>query len=130
MSSVNRVMLVGRVGKDPFIAATKNGYTRTAFSLATDYTEAGEKKTEWHNVQLFNKVAEETMKSLIKKGNLMYVEGRIKTNEYTDKAGVTHKGVEILASTFQTLKKSEQQTEEQTPTQTNTTDNSFDAPAF
>jgi single-strand DNA-binding protein len=87
--SVNKVILVGRLGRDPEVRFTPSGQSVANMSLATDSTykdRAGErqKRTEWHRIVMWGKLAEIAQKYL-KKGSLIYVEGRIQQREYQDR---------------------------------------------
>src|SRR5262249_35814583 len=89
MASVNKVILVGRLGKDPEIRSTPSGTTVAKFSLATDdrYTDKnGEKqeRTEWHNITAWGKLAE-ICGQYLRKGKLIYIEGSIRTDSWDDK---------------------------------------------
>lgn len=112
MSSINKVILIGRVGKDPETTFNPNGTSQvTKFSLATSEqysTKENEKQesTEWHNIVMWNKLSD-IYKEIIKKGQLLFVEGKIKTNKWTDKENVTHYKTEIWASTVRILQKPE-----------------------
>jgi single-strand DNA-binding protein len=91
MAGVNKVILVGNLGKDPEIRTLENGRSVASFSLATSETyknKAGEKvtNTEWHNVVLWSPLAEIADKFL-KKGNQVYIEGKITNRTYNDKDG-------------------------------------------
>ncbi len=96
MASLNKVILIGHVGQDPKITETSVGSKFASFSIATtekwNDKSTGEKKekTEWHNVCAFNKLAE-IIEKYIAKGALIYVEGRIRTNEVTDDDGQVKK---------------------------------------
>ena len=96
---INKVILVGRLGKDPEVRSTPGGSTVTKFTLATDerYTDKnGEKqeRTEWHNIDLWGKQAE-TLSEYLVKGKQVYVEGRLQTDEYTDKDGNKRKSTKV-----------------------------------
>ena len=87
--SVNKAILVGRLGRDPETRFTSGGQAVANFTLATDETfkdRAGErqKRTEWHRIVLWGKLAEITQQYL-KKGMLVYIEGRIQTRQWEDK---------------------------------------------
>ncbi len=87
--SVNKAILVGRLGRDPETRYTSGGQAVANFTLATDETykdRAGErqKRTEWHRIVLWGKLAEITQQYL-KKGMLVYIEGRIQTRQWEDK---------------------------------------------
>ena len=97
---LNKVMIIGRLGRDPEMRYTPNGAAVTSFTIATDrsYTSNGEKvtETEWHNITAWAKLAE-IVNQYCKKGQLVYVEGRLKTDKY-DKDGVTHYATKVIAN--------------------------------
>lgn len=107
---INKVILVGRLGKDPEIRSTPNGTTLAKFSLATDekFTDrAGEKqeRTEWHNIVAWGKLGE-ICGQYLKKGKLVYIEGSIRTDSWDDKeSGVKKYRTEINASSMKMLDK-------------------------
>ena len=112
--SVNKVILVGNVGRDPEVRHLDKGVAVARFSLATteNYTsKTGEKvsNTEWHNIVLWRGLAEVAEK-YVKKGSQLYIEGRLRTNTY-EKDGVKHYTTEINADTMQLLGKREGQAE-------------------
>jgi single-strand DNA-binding protein len=101
MAGVNKVILVGNLGKDPEIRHLDNGIAVANFSLATteSYTnKQGERvnQTEWHNIVLWRGLADVAEKYL-KKGNSIYVEGKINTRKWEDKEGVTRYSTDIIA---------------------------------
>jgi len=101
MSGVNKAILVGNLGKDPEIRYLESGVPVCTFSLATSEVrkdQNGERITtvEWHNIVLWRGLAEVASKWL-KKGSQIYVEGKIRTREYTDKEGVKRRTTEIVA---------------------------------
>lgn len=104
---VNKVILLGHVGKDPVSASLPSGLFVCEFSLATTESwkdkQTGEKQeaTEWHNVKLFGKVAE-IANQYVKKGGLVYIEGKIKTRTW-EKDGTKHYKTEIHADQLQLL---------------------------
>jgi single-strand DNA-binding protein len=107
MSSVNKVILIGRLGKDPETRYLPSGDAVTSVTIATTEKwkdKSGEMKeeTEWHQVSLFNRLAEIAAKYLTK-GSLVYIEGSIKTRKYTDKAGVEKYSTGIKANTMNML---------------------------
>lgn len=110
--SVNKVILIGNVGKDPDIRYLDTGVAIARFPLATSETyknREGEKitTTEWHNVVLWRGLAEVAEK-FVKKGSQLFIEGRIRTRSYDDKDGIKKYTTEIVADTMQMLgKKSE-----------------------
>ena len=102
--SVNKVILVGRLGKDPETRYTSSGQAVCNFSLATDETykdRAGErqKRTEWHRIVAWGKKAEFAQQYL-HKGSLIYVEGSIRSRQWDDKEGQKRTTVEIIANDF------------------------------
>lgn len=107
MASVNKVILVGRLGKDPETRYMPNGDAVTNITLATSETwkdKNGEKqeKTEWHRVTFYRKLAE-IAGEYLKKGSMAYIEGRLETRKWTDKAGVDKYTTEIIANEMQML---------------------------
>lgn len=107
MSSVNRVTLLGRLGRDPELKFTPSGMAVCNFTLATSENwkdEAGEKneKTEWHKVVVWGKLAE-LSNQYLKKGSLAYLEGKLQTRSWDNKEGVKQYTTEINASTIQFL---------------------------
>jgi single-strand DNA-binding protein len=112
--SVNKVILVGNVGRDPEVRHLDKGVAVARFSLATteNYTsKTGEKvsNTEWHNIVAWRGLAE-VVEKYVKKGSQLYIEGRLRTRDY-DKDGVKHYATEINADTMQLLGKREGQAE-------------------
>jgi single-strand DNA-binding protein len=104
---VNKVILIGRLGKDPEVRYTPDGTMVTNFNLATDEQRKdknGEKiqKTEWHKIVTWGKLAEICGNYLVK-GKLVFVEGRIQTRSWEDKEGVNRYTTEIIASNMQML---------------------------
>jgi single-strand DNA-binding protein len=108
--TVNKVILVGRLGKDPEIRSIPSGTSVAKFSLATDerFTDkSGEKqeRTEWHNIVAWGKLAE-ICGQYLRKGKLVYIEGSIRTDSWDDKeTGVKKYRTEIIANTMQMLDK-------------------------
>jgi single-strand DNA-binding protein len=105
--SVNRVILIGRLGKDPEVKYTPSGSPVAKFSLATDEVykdRSGEqqKHTEWHNIVAWNKLAE-ICGQYLTKGKLIYVEGSIRSRQWEDQAGNKRTGYDIIASRMQML---------------------------
>lgn len=98
---VNKVILLGNVGNDPEFVA-KDGFSYCKLTVATSESwkdkSTGEKKqvTEWHNVTLFNKLAE-ICAQYVKKGTVVYVEGKLKTDKYEDKNGIKKSKTSITA---------------------------------
>ena len=105
--SVNKVILVGRLGKDPETRYTGAGQAVCNFSLATDESfkdKNGErqKRTEWHKIVIWAKQAE-IAQQYLKKGAQIYLEGRIQSREWTDKEGQKRTSYEIVATNFRML---------------------------
>ena len=106
MASLNKVILIGNLGRDPESRELSNGMA-TNFSIATSrkYRNAsGEtvEETEWHNVAIFGKLAEIAAKYM-KKGSSVYVEGRIRSRKYQAKDGTEKTAYEIIGESFQFL---------------------------
>jgi single-strand DNA-binding protein len=102
MSSLNKVMLIGRLGKDPEVRHTPEGTPVATFSLATsdfwvDKSGTRQERTEWHNIVAWNKLAELSRRYLAK-GRQVYVEGKIRTREWDDKDGNKRRTTEIIAN--------------------------------
>ncbi len=109
MASVNKVILVGNLGKDPEVRYLPSGSAVANITLATsrkykDKDRSGEmiEETEWHRVTFFDKLAE-VVGQYLKKGSSVYVEGRIKTRKYTDKDGMEKYATDIIANEMQML---------------------------
>ncbi len=107
--SINKVILVGNVGKDPVVRYFDKGVAKVTFPLATSesYTnQQGETitSTEWHNIVLWRALAEVAEKT-VKKGSQVYIIGKIKTRSYVDKDGNNKYITEILADAFLVLDK-------------------------
>lgn len=112
--SVNKVILVGHVGRDPETRHLDKGVAVSNFSLATTETyvaKTGEKisNTEWHNIVAWRGLAE-IVEKYVKKGSQLYIEGRLKTRNY-EKDGVKHYVTEVYADEMQLLGKREGQAE-------------------
>jgi len=108
MASVNRVFLIGNVGRDPEVRYTQNGTAVANFSLATTDTWGGrdggerQERTEWHNIVVWAKQAE-IAGQYIRKGKQVFVEGRLQTRDWVDPQGVKHYKTEIVCRNFQLL---------------------------
>ena len=107
MASVNKVILVGNLGRDPETRYMPDGGAVTNFSIATTDSwkdKAGEKqeKTEWHRISTFQRLAE-IAGEYLKKGSQVYIEGRLQTRKWTDKDGVEKFTTEIIADKMQML---------------------------
>ena len=106
-SSVNKVILVGNLGQDPESRFTPGGTAVTNLSIATneswkDQNGETQERTEWHRVVMYGRMAE-TAVEYMKKGQMVYVEGRLNTREWEDKNQVTRKTTEIRCDNFTML---------------------------
>ncbi|HXE97596.1 MAG TPA: single-stranded DNA-binding protein [Dongiaceae bacterium] len=107
MASLNKVMLIGNLGKDPEVRFTASGQAVASFSLATSEKFKGktgewEERTEWHNITLWGKLAEISGEYL-SKGKTIYVEGRLQTRKWQDKSGNDRYTTEIVGDKMQML---------------------------
>jgi single-strand DNA-binding protein len=108
MASVNKVILVGNLGRDPETRYMPNGDAVTNIAVATTESwkdkNTGEKKelTEWHRITFYRKLAE-VVGQYTKKGSAIYVEGKLQTRKWTDKEGVERYTTEIIADSMQML---------------------------
>ncbi len=109
MAGVNKVILVGHLGKDPEIKYLEGNIARTHFSLAT--TDAYKDKngnrveqTEWHNIVIWRALAESAEK-ILKKGMQVYIEGKIQTRQWNDKEGIKRQITEINCESFVILQR-------------------------
>jgi single-strand DNA-binding protein len=123
--SINKVILVGNVGKDPVVRYFDKGVAKVTFPLATSesYTnQQGETitSTEWHNIVLWRALAEVAEKT-VKKGSQVYLVGKIKTRSYVDKDGNNKYITEILADAFLVLDKKQSQVSSAAQTDLNKT---------
>jgi single-strand DNA-binding protein len=104
--SVSKTILIGRLGKDPEIRTTQDGKEIANFGLATSETwkdkNTGERKekTEWHRVVVFNPSLVSVIKSYVKKGSKIYVEGCNQTRKWQDKEGKEHSTTEVVLNPF------------------------------
>jgi len=104
--SVNKVILVGNLGKDPEVRRLNSGDQVVNFTLATsenwrDKTSGERKeKTEWHNVVIFNENLGKIAEQFCKKGSKIYIEGQLQTREFTDKEGNQRKTTEVVLQRF------------------------------
>jgi single-strand DNA-binding protein len=120
--SINKVILVGNVGKDPVIRYFDKGVAKATFPLATSETYTNQQgetitTTEWHNIVLWRALAEVAEKT-IKKGSQVYIVGKIKTRSYVDKEGINKYITEILADALLLLEKKQGSASSSTPTDT------------
>lgn len=117
MAGLNKVMVIGRLGRDPEIKYSQSGLAVCNFSVATSESWAdkttGEKqeKTEWHNIVCFGKQAE-IIEKYLSKGSQVYLEGRLQTDQY-EKEGQTHYMTKIVVNNFQFIGGKEKQEDRQ-----------------
>ena len=108
MAGVNKVILVGNLGRDPELRYTQNGQAVANFTLATSEnwkdknTGERQERTEWHRIVVWGRVGENCAQYL-SKGRTVYIEGRLQTREWEDKEGQKRKTTEINAQTVQFL---------------------------
>lgn len=104
--SINKVILIGNLGKDPEIRSMQDGKTIVNFSIATsenwkDKTTGEQKaKTEWHRVVIFNEHLAKIAQNYLKKGSKVYVEGQLQTRKWTDQSGVEKYTTEVVLQRF------------------------------
>jgi len=98
--NVNKAILVGRVGADPIVNETGKGDKVANISLATNSGYGDNEKTDWHKITFFGKLAD-TVSEYVKKGQELYVEGRITYSKYTDKTGIEKNSTSIVAYSMQ-----------------------------
>jgi single-strand DNA-binding protein len=104
--SVNKVILVGNLGRDPESRTMQNGGKVVSFSIATSETwndkMSGERKekTQWHKIAIFNEKLGEVAEKYLKKGAKVYVEGSLESRKYTDKDGVERETTEVVLARF------------------------------
>ncbi|MBK9271046.1 MAG: single-stranded DNA-binding protein [Saprospiraceae bacterium] len=107
---INKVLLIGNLGKDPEFKTTESGIVRAHLVIATNDTykdKSGQiqKKTEWHDVVVWRALAEKAR--VLRKGMLVYIEGKLSHRKWTDKEGKDHYGTEISVDTLRILEKRE-----------------------
>ncbi|SFC71678.1 single-stranded DNA-binding protein [Massilia yuzhufengensis] len=108
MASVNKVIIVGNLGRDPEIRYMPSGDAIANIAVATSFKSkdknTGEQKelTEWHRISFFGRLAE-IVGQYLKKGSSVYVEGRLQTRKYTDKDGIERYATDIVAENMQML---------------------------
>ena len=106
MAGVNKVILVGNLGKDPEIRSMQDGKTIVNFSIATSENwkdkSSGEsrEKTEWHRVVIFNEHLAKVAQNYLKKGSKVYLEGQLQTRKWTDQSGVEKYTTEVVLQRF------------------------------
>lgn len=106
MSGINKVILIGHVGSDPQLRKLVGDISVTSFALATSemIKKNGVKveQTDWHQIIMWRALADIAVK-LLKKGKLVYIEGKLKTRMYEDKEGITRYSTEVVTETFTLL---------------------------
>ncbi len=105
MSSINKVTLIGRLGKDPEVRNFQNGGKVVNFSLATserwkDRDGNQKEKTEWHNVAVFNEHYAGIAERFLRKGSLVYIEGKLQTRKWQDQSGNDRYSTEVVLPPF------------------------------
>jgi single-strand DNA-binding protein len=138
MASVNKVILVGTLGRDPELRYMPSGDALASFNIATNDTwkdKSGQKqeRTEWHRISMFGKPAE-IAGQYLKKGSSVYLEGRLQTRKWSDKEGVERQTTEVVADRMQMLGSRPSETSasavSQTGSNSNNTDFDDDFPPF
>ncbi|MFL5753587.1 MAG: single-stranded DNA-binding protein [Bacteroidia bacterium] len=114
MAGINKVILVGNLGKDPEMRHLEGGVSRVNFSMATtevfkDKTGNRVEQTEWHNIVLWRSLADSAEK-LLKKGTQIYLEGKLQTRSWQDKEGHKRQTTEIVGESFLILNRRESNT--------------------
>lgn len=103
---VNKVILIGNLGKDPDIRVMQNGKEMASFSIATSESWVDKasgmrtEKTEWHNVVVFNEGLVKIIKNCIRKGSKIYIEGSLRTRKWTDQNNVDRYTTEVILQGF------------------------------
>ena len=104
--SVNKVILLGNLGKDPDIRATSTGSRLASFSIATSTkyrnkdTQQLEDKTEWHRIVVFNDKLADICEKYLRKGSKIYIEGQLQTRKWTDNNGVDKYTTEVVIPNY------------------------------
>ncbi|WP_038303210.1 single-stranded DNA-binding protein [Kingella kingae] len=120
--SLNKVILIGRLGKDPELRYMPQGDAVCNFSVATseswkDQQGIKQERTEWHNITMYRKTAEIAAQYL-RKGNLVYLEGKIQTRKYVDKHGVERTAYDIVCDIMKMLGSKDDNAPTEQPAQT------------
>jgi single-strand DNA-binding protein len=106
VNSINKVVLIGNVGRDPEVRVTQDGKEIASITLATSETwkdrTSGERKekTEWHRVAIFSEGLVNIVKNYVKKGSKLYIEGSLHTRKWVDNAGIERYTTEIILQNF------------------------------
>jgi len=112
--TVNKVILLGRLGQNPEVRQTQTGTTIATMSLATNDGIGDGITTEWHKVVVFGKAAE-TIQQYATKGTQLYIEGRVRTNKWQDDSGNNRYSTEVIANNFQFVNSGNQDSNRPTP---------------
>ena len=105
-STINKVILIGNLGKDPEIRVTQNGKEMASFSIATSESWTDKisglrsEKTEWHNIVVFSEGLVKIIKDFARKGNKVYIEGSLRTRKWTDQSGNEKYTTEVVLYNF------------------------------
>lgn len=102
MSSLNKAMIIGRLGQDPEVRTTNNGKVVANLSVATSQKYNDTEQTEWHKITVWDRLAE-ICRDYLKKGSLAYFEGKLQTRQWEDKDGTKRYTTEIVAYQMQML---------------------------
>lgn len=106
MAGVNKVIIIGNVGKDPEIRQMQDGFKIANFSIATSESwkdkNTGERKekTEWHRIAVMNERLSEIVEKYVRKGSKLYVEGQLQTRKWTDQSGMDRYTTEVVIGRF------------------------------
>lgn len=110
MASLNKVILIGRMGRDPEITTFENGNKKISATLATseryrDRDQNWVEQTDWHNIVAWNTLANDIAEGRrnYSKGDMMYIEGKLRTRQYTDQQGITRYVTEVIADKMMQL---------------------------
>ncbi len=134
MASLNKVMLIGNLGKDPEVRFTASGQAVASFSLATSEKFKGktgewEERTEWHNITLWGKLAE-IAGEYLSKGKTIYVEGRLQTRKWQDKSGNDRYTTDVVGDKMQMLSPKGERSGGETPSAPKTGSSHYEEPPF
>lgn len=108
MSTINKVILIGRLGKDPDIRTTQAGKLTASFSLATSEKWKAkdgtpQEKTEWHNITVFQEGLAKVVEQYVKKGTTLYIEGSLETSKYTNKNGQEQYSTKVVLKGYNSI---------------------------
>ncbi len=134
MASLNKVMLIGNLGKDPEVRYTPSGQAVASFSLATSEkfkSKSGEweERTEWHNITLWGKLAE-IAGEYLSKGKTVYIEGRLQTRKWQDKNGNDRYTTDIVGDKMQMLSPMGERRGSDGPSETSGGGGGYEEPPF